>query len=1488
MTMTMLARLLESPTAQRLARAHLHFLWQGLVAGIIAWLVLTALRRASSGARYRVLVIVLGVLAACPLATCALIPAGPDRRGNSSGSEFAADRRASEPGFVIRIEPASGEAPAASGEPQPSHFANQPQPARVSPADVLPARDRVSPWPLRVRDVWADVPIWLERHLAWVAGGWLLGVCLLSMRLLLGWVAIVRLKRVGVRPLDGDLRTRLDGLARRLRIARPVRLLESVLAEVPSVIGWLKPVVLLPVRACTGLSSEQIEAILAHELAHIQRCDYLINGLQVVIETLLFYHPVVWWVSRAIRREREQCCDDVAVSLCGDRFVYARALTAMEALRGRAPGLAMAAGSRGSLLRRRILRLLGVPHEPAPTAARWLAAAVAMGAALTMGVGLPWAATAAGAPPAPPLTALSRDQIPAYELKVAGAADPGAASPSLVAILGNSRLKMMGYVGSLVFTADGRSLLSAGNQEIACWDPVTGEQQRVLSGHTNRVDTLAISRDGRTLVTGSFDRSVKVWDLASGQARLTLRGHQNVVLAVAISPEGTLIASADQEVRTWDISAGRQRVHMRRLGEHGRFVHGLAFSPDGRTLVSGGDDGKLKVWDIAAGRLVQSLEPLREGWRAVAFSPDGATLAAAGQEHGLVLWDTRTWTIRHKVPGQDSIGAEALAFAPDGRHLAVSLGFAARMIDVATGKEVWSSPKQPVGMNAIAVSPDGATIATSGLMIKLWDVTAGKEKTPRLAGHAAGIESVAFSPDGTTLATGSSDRTVKLWDLATRRERMTLDGQTNYVQSVAFSPDGKSLASIGFGSELVLWELPSGKRLRTWKGEGNLGKRVGFSPDGRWIAAESLSRVEGRGLTIWEQATGKLKGKIESGDGSYLFTPDSKTVIFAGEWGWSPRKRRLLAWDIEHEKVEWTIEDGLLPSQLHVSALSPDGRVIALAGSDYQDHEKGKPIVVLWGLAEKRPLYRLDQWADHLAFCPDGRTLLGVGRDGLARVWDPRNGTLRETIRVCEAGQFAIRDLAVASDSRHFAAALGNGTARIFRLEPAPETVEPREPLPDIAARPEPPIDLWKQLIGRPAPEFRAIQAWAGGPPVKLADLRGKFVLLHFWSSPSALQMVEFMALHEKFADQGLVIIALQRDWGIRSVEEWQARASRSEAWGGRALPFRIALDGGGPTPIEGTDAQGPGATHAAFAVQVSRHGWALQPVNLLIGPAGKVLTGWDSPYTLQRELEAWMGVKAKIPAWRLRFDQRYALADGQILKHVGPPYPPERSDYLLSSSRRGRADPQWSEVFRWDGRLRPWGSMGTNRLQDVLGFVLKLRRGEFDGPAELLNRPVPGDWIVRQGASKDDLLKALETILADELKQPIHFTPREVEHEVIVAAGRYQFHPLGDLPKERAVHLGTESLPSEDGGGGGSGSLREMLDWLGDRVSRLVIDETDSSKETVQWRDHLARAMNEMASGTESGRALLQRLLENVSKQTSLTFHQERRKVRVWSVSGP
>jgi hypothetical protein len=168
-------------------------------------------------------------------------------------------------------------------------------------------------------------------------------------------------------------------LARRLHISRAITLLESTLVEVPTVIGWLKPVVLLPASALGALSPSQLEAILAHELAHIRRHDYLVNLLQTLVETLLFYHPAVWWLSRRIRIERENCCDDLAVSLCGDPVAYANALADLESLRSETtPTHHIALAATGGSLLHRVRRLLRAPSPHSGRGPAWLAGSAAL------------------------------------------------------------------------------------------------------------------------------------------------------------------------------------------------------------------------------------------------------------------------------------------------------------------------------------------------------------------------------------------------------------------------------------------------------------------------------------------------------------------------------------------------------------------------------------------------------------------------------------------------------------------------------------------------------------------------------------------------------------------------------------------------------------------------------------------------------------------------------------------------------------------------------------------------------------------------------------------------------------------------------------------------------------------------------------------------------------------------------------------------------
>ena len=199
-------------------------------------------------------------------------------------------------------------------------------------------------------------------HMREIVAAWLLGVALLSLRLAGGWLRARRLATRGTKPSPAWQRI-VDRIAASMSLRRTVRLLESAAVEVPTVIGWLRPVVLLPVAALSGLAPEQVEMVLAHELAHIRRHDFLVNLLQAIVETLLFYHPAVWWISRQVRIERENCCDDLAISVCGSRIRYARALTRLEELRvDAAPPLLAANGA--SLVER--VRRLTARHNESP------------------------------------------------------------------------------------------------------------------------------------------------------------------------------------------------------------------------------------------------------------------------------------------------------------------------------------------------------------------------------------------------------------------------------------------------------------------------------------------------------------------------------------------------------------------------------------------------------------------------------------------------------------------------------------------------------------------------------------------------------------------------------------------------------------------------------------------------------------------------------------------------------------------------------------------------------------------------------------------------------------------------------------------------------------------------------------------------------------------------------------------------------------------
>lgn len=303
--------LLESPAAQRLAWTLLHFLWQGALLGLLAWAAFALLRRRRPQLRYFTGCALLVACLGAALTTYAALAPGPPAGLPSTVSVQAEPVLATPPGLA------------------PQEAAPLPQ------AFTMTWRARLQPW------------------LPWILATWAGGVLFLSLRAAGGWLWLRRLKATATPIVEPDW---IQALVRKADLRRVVRFLESARVVTPMCLGLLRPVILLPLGFLANLDPLAAEAVLAHELAHIRRLDGLVNGLQCVIEVLFFFHPAVWWISRRIRTEREHCCDDAAVLACGDAVFYAETLSRLDALRDRAPSLALSA--RGGNLMERLRRLL--------------------------------------------------------------------------------------------------------------------------------------------------------------------------------------------------------------------------------------------------------------------------------------------------------------------------------------------------------------------------------------------------------------------------------------------------------------------------------------------------------------------------------------------------------------------------------------------------------------------------------------------------------------------------------------------------------------------------------------------------------------------------------------------------------------------------------------------------------------------------------------------------------------------------------------------------------------------------------------------------------------------------------------------------------------------------------------------------------------------------------------------------------------------------
>jgi serine/threonine protein kinase len=295
---------------------------------------------------------------------------------------------------------------------------------------------------------------------------------------------------------------------------------------------------------------------------------------------------------------------------------------------------------------------------------------------------------------------------------------------------------------------------------------------RTLTGHTDWVNSVSFSPDGRLLASGSVDKTIKLWRVSDGALVRTLTGHTGDVLSVSFSPDGSLLASGsgygDRTIKLWRVSDGSL---VRTLKGYTSWVRSVSFSPDGRLLASGSNDKTIKLWRVADGLEVRTLTGHTGDVLSVSFSPDGRLLASGSKDGTIKLWRVA-----------------------DGA-----------LVRTLTGHTDW--------VTSVSFSPDGSLLASGGVdnTIKLWRVSDGS-LVRTLTGHTDWVNSVSFSPDGRLLASGSVDKTIKLWRVSDGALVRTLTGHTGDVLSVSFSPDGSLLASgSGYGDRTIkLWRVSDG------------------------------------------------------------------------------------------------------------------------------------------------------------------------------------------------------------------------------------------------------------------------------------------------------------------------------------------------------------------------------------------------------------------------------------------------------------------------------------------------------------------------------------------------------------------------------------------------------------------------------------------------------------------------------------------------------
>ncbi|NET82152.1 MAG: NACHT domain-containing protein [Moorea sp. SIO1F2] len=570
----------------------------------------------------------------------------------------------------------------------------------------------------------------------------------------------------------------------------------------------------------------------------------------------------------------------------------------------------------------------------------------------------------------------------------------------------NSLEKHTAPVQSVAFSYDGKTIASGSwDKTVKLWNH-EGKLLRTLTGHSKTVSSVAFSPDGKTIASGSWDKTVKLWNL-EGQELLTLTGHSNSVISVAFSYDGQTIASSsrDNTVKLWN----HEGKLLHTLTGHSETISSVAFSPDGKTIASGSWDKTVKLWNHK-GKLLRTLTGHSETISSVAFSPDGKTIASGSWDNTVKLWNLEGQELLTLTGHSNSV--ISVAFSYDGQTIASASTDNTVKLWNLEGQELLTLKGHTHWITSVAFSPDRKSIASASWdnTVKLWNLEGQELNT--LTGHSAPVNSVAFSPDGQTIATASGDSTLKFWNHE-GKILQTLTGHRDEVNSVAFSYDGQTIATASQDKTVKLWNR-EGKELLTLTGHSEPVTSVAFSYDGQTIASASWDKT----VKLWNREGKELHTLI--GHSNYVrsvaFSPDGQTIASGGY------DTTMKLWNLEGKLLQTLTVD---KNWVYSIAFSPDGQTMAFA--------TGQNTVKLLNL-ESQLLQTLTGHraaVNSVAFSYDGQTIASASHDNTVKLWN-LEGKLLHTLTGHRDG---VNSVAFSYDGQTIATASSDKTVILWNFD---------------------------------------------------------------------------------------------------------------------------------------------------------------------------------------------------------------------------------------------------------------------------------------------------------------------------------------------------------------------------------------------------------------------------------------------------------------------